>query len=74
MPLDKTGLKSDLDVLYTATLDNADLTPEEAKDLFLQKLADAIEKFVKTAKVNYTNGLTSATGGVVTGTFNHTIS
>lgn len=74
MALDKAGLKSDLRTLYNATLDNEELTAEEAKELFLTRLADAIEKFVKTAKVNYTNGLTSATGGLVSGTFNHTIS
>lgn len=74
MALDKTGLKNDLNTLYTATLDNGELTPNEAKELFLTRMADAIEKFVKTATVNYTSGLTSASGGVVTGTFNHTVS
>ncbi|MBC7399852.1 MAG: hypothetical protein H7289_07880 [Mucilaginibacter sp.] len=74
MALDKAGLKSDLDTLYTATVDNADLSPAQAKELFLTRMADAIEKFVKTATVNYTGGLTSANGGVVTGTLNHTIS
>ncbi|MBD3748505.1 MAG: hypothetical protein IE931_03320 [Sphingobacteriales bacterium] len=74
MALDKNGLKATLGGIYDDTLDNADLTPEEAKNAFISRLADAIETFVKTAKVNYTSGLTSATGGVVSGTFNHTIS
>lgn len=74
MGLNKIALKSDLEALYNQTLDNEDLTPEEAKDAFIERLATAIDAFVKSASVNYQNGLTSANGGVVTGTFNHTIS
>lgn len=74
MALNKIALKSDLEVLYNQTLDNEQLTPEQAKDAFIERLATAIDVFVKSASVNYQSGLTSQTGGLVTGTFNHTIS
>lgn len=74
MALNKNGLKVNLRALYNDTLDNKGLSPEGAKEAFINGLANAIETFIKTATVNYITGLTSASGGVVTGTFNHTIS
>lgn len=70
--LNKPALKNSLTALYNQTLDNGNLSPEEAKDAFIERLANAIEAFVKTATVNYTGGLTS-TNGPVTGVFNHNI-
>lgn len=70
--LNTPQLKNSLTALYNQTLDNGNLSPEEAKDAFIQRLANAIEEYVKTATVNYTGGLTS-TNGPVTGVLNHTI-
>lgn len=72
MGLDKTGLIANLEILYNQTLVDEELTAEEAKDAFIERLASAIEAYVKTASVNYTGGLTS-TNGPVTGVLNHTI-
>lgn len=70
--LNTPALKNSLTALYNQTLDNGTLSPEEAKDAFINSLANAIEVYVKTATVNYSGGLTS-TNGPVTGVFNHTI-
>ena len=68
---DATGV-----IYFTALMDFA----LEAFEVFLQRentsieefatrLSDAIDDYVKEADIIYTTGLTSATGGVVTGTF-----
>lgn len=42
---------------------------ELSRDRFADKLATAIIDEIKEAKITYTSGLTSATGGAVSGTF-----
>ena len=42
-------------------------------EVFAQRLADAIDTYVKQATINYTSGLT-APSGAVTGTFNGNLS
>lgn len=66
MALNKAQLKIDIKDLLTDML-----TREETSiDEFATRLSDKIDVYVKTATIKYNNGLTSATGGVVTGTFN----
>ena len=38
-------------------------------DEFAERLSSAIDEYVKEAEIIYESGLSSATGGVVTGTF-----
>ena len=65
MPLNKTGLKSDISTLLNALLafDNSiGQTQSDAIDKFKNDLADAIDTYVKTATVNVTS-----VAGVTTG-------
>jgi len=65
MALNKAQLKTDIVSLLTDML-----TREETSiDEFADRLSDKIDVYVKSADIIYTTGLTSATGGVVTGTF-----
>lgn len=66
MALNKAQLKNDIVGLLTDMLTRDDTSINE----FAERLSDKIDDYVKSADINYTNGLTSATGGVVTGTFN----
>jgi len=67
MPLNKTGLKSDIDTLLNALLafDNSSgQTQTDAIDKFKNDLADAIDTYVKTAKVTVPGtGLVAPSGG-----------
>ena len=66
MALDKTTLKQEIEALLT----DMETRTSDSKSDYAQALADAIEKFVKTATINYISGLaTPAGGGVVSGTF-----
>jgi hypothetical protein len=72
MALNKTKLTNDLYALFDETgNDNSDYAT--ARTAFVTKLATIIDDYVKSAKVNYTTGLTAGANPVV-GTFNHTIS
>jgi len=65
MSLNKEVLKSDIVSLLTEML-----TREETSiDEFATRLSDSVDVYVKSATIKYTSGLTSATGGVVSGTF-----
>jgi len=66
MSLDKTALKSAIVQLLTDMLKREQTSIEE----FADRLSTSIDDYTKGAKIVYTDGLTSATGGVVTGTFN----
>ena len=75
MPLNKVGLKSDIDTLLNALLafDNSSgQTQADAIEKFKNDLADAIDIYVKTATVNVTSvsGVTVGAGvsGPGTGT------
>ena len=63
MPLNKVTLKNKLIQIFSQpdTDSNAEQVAEQ--------IADAIDEYVKEAKIVYTNGLT-APNGPVTGTFN----
>lgn len=65
MALNKTALKTDIVGIMTDMLQRENTSIEE----FATRLSDAIDDYVKEADIIYTTGLTSATGGVVTGTF-----
>lgn len=69
MALDKPTLIADLSTAYDDTKVAA-VDAETAKANFVNAIADAIERYVKSAQIVYTDGLVSATGGAVTGTFN----
>lgn len=69
MPLDKPTLKNDILQLFNDESD-VDVDPAEARQRQAQRLADAIEKFVKSGDVSITVTGTSATGGAVTASGN----
>ena len=73
MTLDKTGLRGDIDTLLNALLafdGSGGQTQEDAIEKFKNDLSDAIDTFVKSAKVTVPGtGLVAPTGGgPVTGT------
>ncbi|WP_336070004.1 hypothetical protein [Mesoflavibacter sp. CH_XMU1404-2] len=65
MALNKTALKTEIVGIMTDMLQRENTSIEE----FATRLSDAIDDYVKEADIIYTTGLTSATGGAVTGTF-----
>ena len=65
MALNKAQLKTDIVSLLTDMLMREETSIEE----FADRLSDKIDVYVKSAAIIYTTGLTSATGGAVTGTF-----
>ncbi len=65
MSLNKVALKADIVNLLTEMLTRENTSIEE----FADRLSTSVDTYVKTATIKYTSGLTSATGGVVTGTF-----
>ncbi|WP_295669520.1 hypothetical protein [uncultured Mucilaginibacter sp.] len=67
MGLDLPGLKTNLKELYDATL-VASVDAETAETNFINGLATAIDTYVRSASIVYTEGLT-APGGPVTGDF-----
>ncbi|MGR3178299.1 MAG: hypothetical protein ACUZ8E_09625 [Candidatus Anammoxibacter sp.] len=73
MALNKTGLRSEIDTLLNALLvfdGSSGQTQAEAINKFKNDLADAIDTFVKTAKVTVpgTGLVAPSGGGPVTGT------
>ena len=77
MPLNKTGLKSDISTLLNALLafDNSSgQTQSDAIDKFKNDLADAIDTYVKTATVNVTSVSGVTTGAGVSGPGTGTLS
>lgn len=65
MALNKTFLKNEIKSIMQDMLTREETSIEE----FAERLSDGIDAYVKQADIIYTTGLTSATGGVVTGTF-----
>lgn len=65
MALDKATLKIQIVGLLTDMM----LREQTSIDEFATRLSDAVDSYVKTATVVYTDGLT-APNGAVTGTFN----
>lgn len=63
MPLNKVTLKNKL--IHIFSQPDTDSNVEQVAE----QIADAIDEYVKEAKIVYTNGLT-APNGPVTGTFN----
>ena len=68
MALDQQRLKTKIRNLLDFESDQEG-DPEESRERFADKLATAIVEEIKRANIIYTSGLTSATGGPVTGTF-----
>lgn len=66
MALDKVNLKINLKVVMFDMMERENVSINE----FVNRLVDHVDDYVKSADIVYTNGLTSATGGLVTGTFN----
>ena len=62
MPLDKPTLKEA--IKQAQTVSSGASTPEEARELFAEALATAIDTFVKSGTVNTTGGPTAQTGAV----------
>ncbi len=69
MALDKTTLKNTIVAIMTDMLTREENSIEE----FAQRLTDAVDTYVKGAKINYTSGLTAGSTAV-TGTFNGSLS
>ena len=65
MSLNKGQLRLDIVDILTDMSEREENSIEE----FADRLSEKIDAYVKTATIVYTSGLTSATGGVVTGTF-----
>jgi hypothetical protein len=73
MSLNKAQLETDLGSLFDDTLADQG-SAANSKEVFVTRLADIIDGYVKSAKVVYSGGLIAPTGGgAVTGTINHTI-
>lgn len=74
MALNKPQLVNDLRALFRQTWDE-NTSAEDAETAFLNTMANIIDAYVKSATVNYSGGLSTASGGgPVTGILNHTIS
>lgn len=69
MALNKTELKDDIVTLLTDMMTRETDSVEE----YATRLADAIDKYVKSAKINYTTGLVAGSNPV-TGVFNGQLS
>ena len=65
MALQKSDLKNNI----IAIMQDMMKREETSIDEFAERLADAIDVYIKEAEIEYKSGLTSATGGVVTGVF-----
>lgn len=65
MALNKNQLKTNI----IAIMQDMMMREETSIEEFAERLADAVDDYVKEAEIVYLSGLTSATGGVVTGTF-----
>lgn len=73
MSLNKARLKGKIKAAFLLAKAE-EQSAETALDQLCEELASGIVDEVKELKISYTTGLTSATGGLVTGTLNHTIS
>lgn len=67
MPLNKTLLAQAIREAFDAESD-VQVTPAEARQRQAEKIADAIDSFIRSGTVQTTVTGTSATGGPVTGT------
>ena len=65
MALNKVILKNNIIAIMQDMMSREETSIEE----FAERLASTIDVYVKDAEIVYKTGLTSATGGVVTGTF-----
>ena len=69
MSLDKSDLKVKIVNIMADMLEREETSIDE----FATRLSEAIDDYVKKAKINYTSGL-MAPNGAVTGTFNGSLS
>ena len=65
MALNKADLKNNIIAIMQDMMTREETSIEE----FAERLANAVDVYVKEAEIIYITGLSSATGGVVTGTF-----
>ena len=65
MALQKSELKTKIVDIMQEMMTREENSIED----FAERLATAIDVYVKEAEIIYTSGLTSATGGILTGTF-----
>lgn len=68
MPLDKPTLIADLQKIFDDE-SVVEVNPALSRQRVASKMADAIEKYVRSARVKYNNGLTAGSTPV-TGNFN----
>ena len=70
MALNKSNLKNKIVQIMTDMMQRENTSIDE----FATRLSDAIDEYVKEAKIVYENGLVAPSGGgAVTGTFNGTL-
>lgn len=71
--LNKTALKAAIKAAFDDESNDPNVPPaaQAARDRIADKLANAIDAFVKSATIQYTTGLIAPpSGGAVTGVFN----
>jgi hypothetical protein len=72
MPLNKSALEQSIKNAFKSMKD-ADTDEEQGLNLLCNKLAEAVDTYVRTAQINYITGLT-APNGPVAGVFNGNLS
>lgn len=72
MALNKITLQQDIKQAFK-DMKQADTDEEQGLNMFCDKLASALDKYVRSAQINYITGLV-APQGPVTGTFNGNLS
>lgn len=73
MALNQTRLKNALKAAYQDAETNGGDTRADQLEYFCDKLAGVLIDEIKQLQIVYSTGLTSATGGPVSGTLNHTV-
>lgn len=71
--LDKQIIKDSVAAAFEAVMNQKDDQRQAAIDTVSDHLADTIIEAIKSMQVTYISGLTSATGGLVSGKFEYTI-
>lgn len=71
--LNKQTIKDSVAAAFEAVMNQRDDQRQAAIDVVSDHLADTIIEAIKSMQITYVSGLTSATGGVVSGKFEYTI-
>nr|DAJ30006.1 MAG TPA: hypothetical protein [Caudoviricetes sp.] len=72
MALDREQLKEDIKAALKAEQEECE-DAQASVERIAQKIADAVIKQIKRIDITYTEGLTSQSGGVVSGVFRYSI-